>query len=179
MGVRLSADAVLVTGGAWTKRLGESLGVTLTIYPQRGQIMHLDLPGVVTTKWPVILGFGPHYILAFPESRVVAGATREHDSGYDPRMTAGGVHEALGEALRVAPGLAGATLHEVRIGLRPAEPRWPADPRRGAGPRQHFRRHRPRRIRSPTRPAFRRDDRGVGARARGRGGSRAIRIDTA
>ena len=118
----LSADAVLVTGGAWTNALGAELGVTLPIYPQRGQIMHLDLPGVVTTRWPVILGFHSHYILAFPESRVVAGATREHESGYDPRMTAGGVHEALGEALRVAPGLTGATLAEVRIGLRPASP---------------------------------------------------------
>jgi D-amino-acid dehydrogenase len=37
-------------------------------------------------------------------------------------MTAGGVHEALSEALRVAPGLAVGTLHEVRIGLRPASP---------------------------------------------------------
>jgi D-amino-acid dehydrogenase len=38
------------------------------------------------------------------------------------RMTAGGIHETLSEALRVAPGLAGATLMEVRIGLRPASP---------------------------------------------------------
>lgn len=121
-GREIAAAAVIIAGGAWTNLLGAALGVTLPIYPQRGQIMHLDLPGVVTTKWPVILGFHSHYILAFPESRVVAGATREYDSGYDPRMTAGGVHEALGEALRVAPGLAGATLHEVRIGLRPASP---------------------------------------------------------
>lgn len=121
-GREIAADAVIVAGGAWTNGLGEALGVMVPISPQRGQILHLDLPGVVTTKWPVILGFHSHYLLAFPESRVVAGATREHDSGYDPRMTAGGVHEALGEALRVAPGLAGATLHEVRIGLRPASP---------------------------------------------------------
>lgn len=118
----LAADTVLVTGGAWTNALGDALGVALPVYPQRGQIVHLDLPGVVTTRWPVILGFHAHYLLAFPESRVVAGATRERESGYDPRMTAGGVHEALGEALRVAPGLAGAILHEVRIGLRPASP---------------------------------------------------------
>ena len=37
---------------------------------------------------------------------VVAGATREHDSGYEVRMTAGGVKSVLDEALRVAPGLA-------------------------------------------------------------------------
>ena len=116
----LPADAVIIAGGAWSNRLGDALGVQLPIYPQRGQIMHLDVPGTRTSGWPVVLGFHSHYLLAFPENRVVAGATREHDSGYDYRMTAGGVHEALGEALRVAPGLATATLREVRIGLRPS-----------------------------------------------------------
>src|SRR5262249_46377111 len=43
-------------------------------------------------------------------------------SGFDVRATAAGVHEVLSEALRVAPGLATATLREVRIGLRPATP---------------------------------------------------------
>ncbi|MFN8538969.1 MAG: FAD-dependent oxidoreductase [Thermomicrobiales bacterium] len=118
-GQEMPADAVIIAGGAWSNALGDALGLRLPIYPQRGQILHLDVPGVLTSNWPVITGAYSHYILAFPESRVVAGATREHDSGYDYRMTAGGVREALGEALRVAPGLATATLHEVRIGLRP------------------------------------------------------------
>jgi D-amino-acid dehydrogenase len=33
--------------------------------------------------------------------------------------TAAGVHEVLSEALRVAPGLAQASIHEIRVGLRP------------------------------------------------------------
>lgn len=115
----LPADAVILAGGAWSNTLGAALGVRLPIYPQRGQILHLDLPGTATSAWPVVLGFHSHYLLAFPEHRVVAGATREHDAGYDYRMTAGGVREALSEALRIAPGLADATLREVRIGLRP------------------------------------------------------------
>jgi D-amino-acid dehydrogenase len=121
-GLDLPADAVIVAGGAWSNALGDALDLRLPIYPQRGQILHLDLPGTTTSAWPVITGTHSHYLLAFPERRVVAGATREHDSGYDYRMTAGGVREALGEALRVAPGLATATLHEVRIGLRPTSP---------------------------------------------------------
>lgn len=118
-GQEIPADAVIVAGGAWSNAIGDALGLRLPIYPQRGQILHFDVPGVATSGWPVITGTYSHYILAFPESRVVAGATREHDSGYDYRMTAGGVHEALSEALRVAPGLGKATLREVRIGLRP------------------------------------------------------------
>ena len=121
-GQELPADAVILAGGAWSNALGDALGLRLPIYPQRGQILHLDVPGATTSDWPVITGTYSHYILAFPENRVVAGATREHDSGYDYRMTAGGVHEALSEALRVAPGLGTATLHEVRIGLRPTSP---------------------------------------------------------
>ncbi len=34
----------------------------------------------------------------------------------------GPLHEVLSEALRMAPGLAGATLPEMRVGLRPASP---------------------------------------------------------
>lgn len=121
-GESLPAEAVIVAGGAWSNALGERLGVRIPVYPQRGQILHLNMPGTETGHWPIVLGFHSHYMLTWPGGRIVAGATREHDSGYDYRMTAGGVHEALSEALRIAPGLYGATLHEIRIGLRPASP---------------------------------------------------------
>lgn len=120
----LTAGAAILAGGAWSGALVETLGegLRLPVFPQRGQILHLRLPGHETARWPIIVGFHSHYILTFPQDRVVAGATRESDSGFDPRMTAGGVREALDEALRVAPGLADATLQEVRVGLRPASP---------------------------------------------------------
>jgi len=131
-GVRISAvrvgdrtvacDAVIIAGGAWSNAFGAVLDVVIPVEPQRGQILHLTLPGVETGHWPIVTGMRDHYLLTFPPNRVVAGATRETGSGYDPRMTAGGMHEALSEALRVAPGLAGATLGEVRIGLRPLSP---------------------------------------------------------
>src|SRR6266540_2953341 len=118
----LSADAVIVAGGAWSGALADSLGVSLPVAPQRGQIAHLALPGVATGAWPIVLGFHSHYLLTFPPNRVVAGATREHGTGYDHRVTAAGMHEVLGEALRVAPGLNAATVQEVRVGFRPASP---------------------------------------------------------
>jgi len=121
-GERLVADAVVLAGGAWSEALGSGLGVPVPVSPQRGQILHLGVPGVETGRWPIVLGFHSHYLLTFPGGRVVAGATREDASGYDVRTTAGGVREALDEALRVAPGLATATLTEVRVGLRPASP---------------------------------------------------------
>jgi D-amino-acid dehydrogenase len=121
-GRTVTADAVVVAGGAWSAALADSLGVSLPVAPQRGQIAHLTLPGVATAGWPIVLGFHSHYLLTFAPNRVVAGATREHGAGYDHRVTAAGLHEVLGEALRVAPGLAAATVQEIRVGFRPASP---------------------------------------------------------
>lgn len=121
-GQLLGADAVLIAGGAWSAELAAALGLRLPVYPQRGQILHLEMPSVDTSRWPIVVGFHSHYLLTFPSDRVVVGATREDGSGFERRVTAGGVHEVLGEALRVAPGLSVATLREVRVGLRPATP---------------------------------------------------------
>lgn len=116
----LSAGAVLIAGGAWSSEFASALRLAIPVYPQRGQILHLTMPDVDTSRWPVVVGFHSHYLLTFPTHRVVAGATREDGPGFDVRLTVAGVHEVLSEALRVAPGLAGATIHETRIGLRPA-----------------------------------------------------------
>jgi D-amino-acid dehydrogenase len=60
-----------------------------------------------------------YYLLGFPDSRVVMGATRESGSGFDFRVTAGGVAEILREGLHIAPDLKTATLVEIRVGFRP------------------------------------------------------------
>lgn len=115
----IPADQVVVTAGAWATSLLRQVAVSLPIEPQRGQIVHLQLAGQDTQSWPVILPPGSHYLLAFDNSRVVVGATRESGSGFDYRVTAAGQMEVLTEALRVAPGLASATIIETRVGFRP------------------------------------------------------------
>lgn len=119
---RLAADCVVVTAGAWVAELLRPLGLLLPIEPQRGQIVHLGLPGHDTQRWPVVLPPGSHYLLAFDDSRVVVGATRESGTGFDHRVTAAGQAEVLMEALHVAPGLATATIIETRVGFRPVGP---------------------------------------------------------
>jgi D-amino-acid dehydrogenase len=121
-GEMVPADAVVATAGAWGAELLQPLGMALPVTPQRGQILHLRLPGQDTRDWPVILPPGSHYLLAFDDSRVVAGATRESGVGFDYRVTAGGQAELLREALGIAPGLGSATIIETRIGFRPAGP---------------------------------------------------------
>lgn len=118
----LPADGVVVAAGAWAPPLLRPLGIVLPIEPQRGQITHLRLMGQDTSAWPVILPPGAHYLLAFDDSRIVVGATRETGAGFDHRITAAGQAEVLREALSVAPGLGEATLIETRIGFRPVAP---------------------------------------------------------
>jgi D-amino-acid dehydrogenase len=116
---RLAADDVLVAAGAWTNRLLEPYGVRVPVEPQRGQITHLRLDGVDTGGWRSVHPMSHHYLVGFDDSRVAVGATRETGSGFDARVTAQGQWQVLSDALRLAPGLAGATLIETRVGLRP------------------------------------------------------------
>ncbi|MBE1497518.1 D-amino-acid dehydrogenase [Amycolatopsis lexingtonensis] len=118
----LEADSVVVAAGAWSRDLLAPLGIDLPVTPHRGQISHFDLPGTDTAAWPVVLPRTSHYLLAFGGGRVVAGATREAESGFDYRVTAAGQREVLDHALAVAPGLADATLAETRVGFRPGTP---------------------------------------------------------
>ncbi len=121
-GESVAAGAVAIAGGAWSGSLAAQLGIVVPIEPQRGQIIHLSLPGTATADWPIVSPFHGHYIVAWPDSRVVVGATRERGSGFAAHTTVAGIHEVLGEALRVAPGLAHARILDIRVGLRPATP---------------------------------------------------------
>lgn len=118
-GDAISADAVVIAGGAWTSRLGVQLGVRLPVGPQRGQIAHLGVGEHETAEWPIVQQVYGHYMVPWADHRVAVGATVE-DAGFSNDVTAGGVNEIMREALRVMPGLASATLGEVRVGLRPA-----------------------------------------------------------
>jgi D-amino-acid dehydrogenase len=125
-GQLVEADAVIAATGAWTGSFLEPAGVRISITPQRGQIIHISVEPADTSRWPVVLPGSSHYLLAFDDSRVVAGATRESGAGFDYRVTPGGMAEVLGQALAVAPGLAAGTYLEARVGFRPMGPDgWP------------------------------------------------------
>jgi D-amino-acid dehydrogenase len=119
----VAGDAVVAATGAWTAEFVAPAGALVRVSPQRGQIAHISVAPARTAGWPVILpAASGHYLLAFDDSRVVVGATRETGSGFDYRVTPGGLAEVLGEALSVAPGLRSGTYLETRVGFRPAGP---------------------------------------------------------
>lgn len=115
----IAARNVIISGGAWSAAFAAQLSVHIPVEPQRGQIVHLRQNGVDASAWPVVTAFHGHYMVPWPDGRVVAGATRETGSGFAPHVTADGLREVLAEAVRVAPGLSGWQFHEVRVGLRP------------------------------------------------------------
>jgi D-amino-acid dehydrogenase len=120
-GMEIATDAVVLAGGAWSHELGDRLGVALPVGPVRGQIVHLGVAEHDTKAWPIVHPVFGYYMVPWEDHRVAVGATVE-EAGFDPSITAGGVYEVLRETLRVMPGLAGATLREVRVGLRPVTP---------------------------------------------------------
>lgn len=127
-------DAVVVAGGARSQEILDRLGHTVSITPQRGQLIHLSLRGVNTSPWPTVHPLDHHYITPFDGGRVVIGATREDGVGFDVRTTAAGQKQVLDDALRIAPGLAEATILETRVGVRPMSTRAGGLPYAGAVP---------------------------------------------
>lgn len=118
-GETIAAGQVVIAAGAWSGAFGAELGLRIPVAPQRGQIIHLQLPAAETGDWCIVSAFRGHYMVPWPDGRVVVGATREIGSGFRPQTTAEGILQVLAEALRVAPGLKDASLGEIRVGLRP------------------------------------------------------------
>ena len=113
---------MIVTGGAWAAQLLDPLGIQFKVDFQKAEIVHLQLPNINTSNWPVVMPPSDQYILAFENGRIVAGATHEDNAGFDHRVTAGGMHEILQKALNFAPGLQDSTVLETRVGFRPFTP---------------------------------------------------------
>ncbi len=116
------AEKVIVTAGAWANEILKPLGINFLVTFQKGQIVHLQIENTATENMPVVMPPNDQYILTFDNGHVVIGATHENDTGFDHRVTAGGLHEVFHKALAVAPGLENATMLETRVGFRPFTP---------------------------------------------------------
>ena len=127
--------AMVLATGAWSAGAAAWLGVDVPVTPTKGQIVHVVLPGgageggqrldaprVASERWPIVQPIFNFYLVPWPGGRVACGGTFEPEAGFDVRPTAGGVRDLLRECVAIAPGLAGATFSEVRVGLRPTSP---------------------------------------------------------
>lgn len=121
-GERLLSNKVIIAGGAWARTILEPLGVKFMVTPQKAQIIHLQMPNINTSTWPVVMPPFNQYMLTFGSGKIVLGTTHEDQAGFDNRVTMGGVHEIINKALKVAPGLASSTYVETKVGFRPFTP---------------------------------------------------------
>lgn len=116
------ADQVILTAGAWISELLKPLGIESTVFPQKGQILHVKLPGMDTGKFPVAMLPTNKYILSF-DDHIALGSTQESNQGFDLQTTAGGLHTILSGVMDIVPKLKESILIESRVGFRPVIPK--------------------------------------------------------
>lgn len=114
-----AAEAVVLAAGAWSRSFGDALRFDIPVAPQRGQIVHLTVPDTPTGNWAILVNMAHYYYVPWADNRIVFGATRETGSGFKPFTSVEGIREVMNEIMRVTPGLAEASIGEIRVGLRP------------------------------------------------------------
>jgi glycine oxidase len=115
---RYRPGIVVVTAGAWTGGVLDSLGVSLPTRPVKGQLLLADSRlSLVHTP----LHSGDVLIAPRPDGTVLLGVTVE-ETGFDTRVTMAGLHAILAGVLALAPGLGDLTSVRSWAGLRPATP---------------------------------------------------------
>lgn len=98
------------------------MGLQAAIHPQKGQLLHLELEGMDTNNWPVVLPPSAKSIVPFDDGRMIIGATHENEGGFDLEPTDIAVKEILDDIARFAPAVKQAKLAEIRVGTRPFTP---------------------------------------------------------
>ena len=119
-GVRLmdreiAADATVLATGAWTRLLGDALGVQLPTKPIKGQL--IAFANVPLRPSCVIAGHGG-YVRPRPDGTTLVAATEE-DAGFDRRVTGEGVAWLLELTRTLCPVLLQGEVAETWTGLRP------------------------------------------------------------
>jgi glycine oxidase len=119
-GSALAADTVVLALGAHGGTLPGAPAVP--VRPVKGQILRLAGAAGLLEGTVRALVRGRHvYLVPYAGDRLVVGATVE-DRGFDARVTAGGVHDLLRDAIEVVPGISELELAETLARWRPGTP---------------------------------------------------------
>ena len=111
------APHVVITAGAWASHLRLADHPPLPTHPVRGQLLRLQMIDGALRR----VLWGPDIYMVPWADEVLVGATVEQ-VGFDARATVAGVSQLCAAATALVPGLANASLVEVRVGLRPGSP---------------------------------------------------------
>jgi glycine oxidase len=117
-GERLVADRFVIAAGPWSREVGKQFGLTIPVFPVRGQLIALD--GESAPLRHVLFGCGV-YLVPWLSGDVIVGSTMDY-VGFDKEVTAEGMAGLLNAAIELVPALAGRPVRRVWACLRPGTP---------------------------------------------------------
>jgi glycine oxidase len=109
------AGTVIVTAGAWSSRLLEPLGLSIKLFPARGQMIAVKGATCPITR---VLHSSKVYLVPRRDGRILIGATVEY-AGFRKAVTVEAVNYLLRSAVELVPSLKQLEIVETWSGLRP------------------------------------------------------------
>lgn len=114
----IAAELVVVTAGAWSGRLLNTVTTPIEIAPIRGQmILFITQPGLISR---IILA-NSHYVIPRRDGCVLVGSTVE-EAGFEKATTESALQDLKYAAFNLIPRLADYTVQKQWAGLRPSSP---------------------------------------------------------
>ena len=114
----ITADKVLIAGGAWSSKLLKNIKINVDVAPVKGQMI---LFKAEADKIKRIVLSQDRYVIPRRDGRVLVGSTLEHTE-FDKRTTAEAKKELMEEAFRIIPCLKESQVEHHWAGLRPGSP---------------------------------------------------------
>lgn len=114
----ITAPRIIITAGAWSGHLLNTIGTSLEVSPVRGQmILFTTQPGLISR---IILS-NDRYIIPRRDGCVLVGSTVEH-VGFNKSTTTMGLQDLKYAAFELVPRLADYSVQKHWAGLRPSSP---------------------------------------------------------
>jgi glycine oxidase len=115
---QVSAGAVIVCAGAWSRRLLGAHAAGAEIFPVRGEmLLYKADPGLL----PCMVLQSDHYLVPRSDGHILVGSTQEH-AGFDKSTTEAAVRSLSAAAAGMLPALAELAPIGHWAGLRPGSP---------------------------------------------------------
>ncbi|KHD07268.1 D-amino acid oxidase [Candidatus Thiomargarita nelsonii] len=114
----IAAKRVIVTAGAWSAHLLNSVGTPLAVNPVRGQMILFVTPPNLVSR--IVLA-KDRYVIPRRDGSVLVGSTLEQ-TGFDKSTTDTAREDLKSAAFKLIPRLADYTVQKHWAGLRPSSP---------------------------------------------------------
>ncbi|MCW8993041.1 MAG: glycine oxidase ThiO [Gammaproteobacteria bacterium] len=114
-GAVLTADKVVIGGGAWSGEIARQLGIELAVRPVKGQMLLFRATPELLKQ--VVLWDG-YYLIPRRDGRILIGSTLE-ESGFDKQTTDEARELLRQQAFRILPALKNHPIEHHWAGLRP------------------------------------------------------------